>query len=415
MNTPTSYSGTWQIPDARGMFTRKFSGTLTYYGNKPSTLEVIHEPHSGFISTYRHYDVIWGEDASGLKFSLFDATCTLELNFSKSTFLVRYILLGKHVQSLDEPCFDCCWVKYTYLNRWALDNRFDINTPNSHTTAISLDSGNRPAFLSVEIEDQLRLMFWGHITNNLNRYEINATQATNLSIDAPKNTPLVTYLKTISEFSQFLSIALFAEQHPIEVYFANKGVRFNYPLLFDYQTSTEPWILSLIKYDELNKKMPSILKQWHFNYEQIAPICKYLIRSLKNEATFDAPDFLIVAQALDGYFKRFLYNKDGKEIKQYKRQIEILLDEFKDIDVIKACNLDAEVLTQSRHKYSHLIPDSDKKITKAVEGEDLYWLTQKCIVLLACCILDILGLTKKEINLCCNKSPIEQIAISIPF
>ena len=177
MNTPTSYSGTWQIPDARGMFTRKFSGTLTYYGNKPSTLEVIHEPHSGFISTYKHYDVIWGEDASGLKFSLFDATCTLELNFSKSTFLVRYILLGKHVHSLDEPCFDCCWVKYTYLNRWALDNRFDINTPNNHTTAISLDFGNRPAFLSVEIEDQLRLMLWGHITNNLNRYEINATQA----------------------------------------------------------------------------------------------------------------------------------------------------------------------------------------------------------------------------------------------
>ena len=161
--------------------------------------------------------------------------------------------------------------------------------------------------------------------------------------------------------------------------------------------------------------MPSILKLWHSNYEQIAPICKYLIRSLKNEATFDAPDFLIVAQALDGYFKRFLYNKDGKEIKQYKRQIEILLNEFKDIDVIKACNLDADVLTQSRHKYSHLIPDSDKKITKAVEGEDLYWLTQKCIVLLACCILDMLGLTKEEINLCCNKSPIEQIAISIPF
>lgn len=415
MNTPTTYHGTWQIPDARGFYTRKFSGTLTYYGNKPSTLEVIHEPHSGSISTYYHYDVIWGEDAAGIKFTLFDASYTQEQSFSKTTFLIRYILLGKHVQSLEEPCFDCCWVKYTYLNRWALDNRFNISSPNNHTTVISLDIGNRSDLLSVEFEDQLRLKLWGHITDRLNRYEITATQATNLSIDTPLNTGLVTYLKTISEFSQFLSIALFAEQHPSEVYFANKGVQFNYPLLFDCQTSTEPWVLSLIKYDELKKKIPFILKQWHSNYEQIAPICKYLIRSLKNESTFDAPEFLIVAQALDGYFKRFLYNKDGKEIKQYKRQIEILLDEFKDIDVIKACNIDAEVLTQSRHKYSHLIPDSDKKITKAVEGEDLYWLTQKCIVLLACCILDMLGLTKKEINLCCNKSPIEQIAISIPF
>jgi hypothetical protein len=414
MNAPTTYYGTWQIPDARGVYIRKFSGTLTYYGDKPSTLEVIHEPRSGSISTYYHYDVIWGEDAGGMKFSLFDASYIQEHNFSKTSFLIRYILLGKHVQSLDEPCFDCCWVKYTFLNRWALDNRFDIH-PNNLITTISLDIGNRPAFLSVEIEKRLRLMLWGNITDNINRYEISATQATNLNIDTPKNVPMTTYLKTVSEFSQFLSIALFAEQHPSEVYFANKGVIINYPLLFYSQTSTEPWVLPLIKFDELKEKMPSVLKQWHSNYEQISPICKYLIRSLKTESTFDAPEFLIVAQALDGYFKRFVNNKDGKEIKQYKRQIEKLIDAFKDIDVIKTCNLDADVLTQSRHKYSHLIPDSDRKITKAVEGEDLYWLTQKCIVLLTCCILDMLGLTNEEINLCCNNSPIEQIANSIPF
>ena len=105
----------------------------------------------------------------------------------------------------------------------------------------------------------------------------------------------------------------------------------------------------------------------------------------------------------------------SKEIKQYKRQIEVLLDAFKDVDVIKACNIDPDILTQTRHKYSHLIPDGDKKITKAVEGEELYWLTQKCIVLLACCILNMLGLTIEEINTCCNKSPIESIVNSIPF
>lgn len=415
MNAPTSYYGTWHIPDARGLFTRDFSGVLTFFGDKPSTLELIHESHSGSISEYVHYDVIWGEDAYGSKFSLFDATLMQEHNFTKSTYLIRFILVGKHLQSLNEPSFDCCWVKYPNLNRWALDNRFDITANDNHTTNIRLDFGKRPAFLSVAVEEKIRLMLWGHLTDNLTHFEINSTQATNLSIDSPEKAPLVLYLKTINEFSQFLSIALFAEQHPSEVYFANKGEKNKYPLLFDRQSSKEPWILSLIKFYELKERMPSVLKRWHSNYEQIAPICKYLIRSLNTESVFDAPEFLIVAQALDGYFKRFVNKKDGKNNKKYQRQIEILLNEFKDIEVLKACALDAEVLTQTRHKYSHLIPDGDEKITKAVEGEDLYWLTQKCIILLTCCILDMLGLTTEEINLCCNKSPIEQLVISIPF
>lgn len=415
MNNPTTFHGTWSVPDARGLYTRKLSGALTYHGDKPSTLELIHEPNSGSISIYCHYDVIWGEDAGGVKYSLFDATGVNEHSFSKTTFIVRFILVGKHVRSLDDPCFDTCWVKYPYLNHWALDSRFDVSASGSHKTTITLDSGARSPFLSVKIEDGLRLMLWGHMTDNISRYEITASQATSLNIDTPQNAPLNAYIKTISEFSQFLSIALFSEQHPSEVIFAQKGIHFNYQLLFDRQSSTEPWVIPLIKFDELKERMPVILKQWHSNYGQIAPICRYLIRSIKKGSTFDAPDFLIVAQALDGYFKRFVNNKNGKDLRQYKHQIEQLLSGFKDIDVIKRCKLDADVLTQTRHKYSHLIPDGDKKITKAVEGEELYWLTQKCIVLLTCCVLNMLGLTTDDINLCCKNSPIEQITNSIPF
>jgi hypothetical protein len=161
--------------------------------------------------------------------------------------------------------------------------------------------------------------------------------------------------------------------------------------------------------------MCGFYKTWHENYSQINPICSYLIRSIKYNTAFDAPDFLIVAQALDGYFKRFVNHREGKDIKQYQHQIKMLLDAFKDVDVVRRCKLDPSILTQTRHKYSHLIPDDDKKITMAVDGEELYWLTQKCIVLLTCCILDMLGLTTDEINLCCNNSPVQQIVDSFPI
>ena len=377
-------------------------------------LELINKPNSGSIATNGYYDVIWGQDAGGEIFSLFGVTLIREQSFSKITYVVRFILIGKHIKSLDEACFDTCWVKYKYLNRWALDNRF-VGVANRNETIVSFDIGPRPAFLSVEVEYGLRLMLWGHITDNLNRYEITANQFTSLNVDTRKDASLNTYLKTISEFSRFLSIALFAEQHPSEVIFANKGVKLQYPLLFDSHQSVEPYVFSLIKYDILKDRMPDILIRWHSNYDQIAPICNYLIRSINTVDSFDGPDFLIVAQALDGYFKRFVNHKDNKNTKQYKHQIEKLLNAFKGVDVIKTCNIDVDVLTQTRHKYSHLIPDDDKGIAKAVEGRDLYYLTQKCIVLLTCCILDMLGLTTEEINLCCNGSPIEQIVESLPF
>ena len=74
MANPTTYHGVWQVPDARGMYTRQFSGMLTYHGDKPSTLELIHEPRSGSVSIFHHYDVILGEDAGGVLYTLFGAT-----------------------------------------------------------------------------------------------------------------------------------------------------------------------------------------------------------------------------------------------------------------------------------------------------------------------------------------------------
>ena len=415
MANPTTFHGVWWVPEEHPFLEKRFSGTLTYYGDKNSILDLIHEPKSGATQINHSYEVIWGEDAGGSIYTLFGATSVRNMSFTTFEFVIRFILIGKHVRSLDEACFDTCMVKFPYLNHWALDNR--INGGASHSqTIISLDLGVRAPFLSVEIDDGLRVMLWGQLTDSINRYSIRADQVTNLNIDTLRNASLNTFLKTISEFSQFLSIALFAEQHPSEITFANKGVRFNYPLLFKKNPSSEPFVKSLIKYDELQLRVGDILHKWHINYDRSYLISHYLIRALsERKDVFDVPDFLTIAQAIDGYYKRFVNHKDGKDTHQYKQQLDKLLKKFKGVDVLQQCNINSEVLTQTRDKYSHLIPDEDKKIKDAVEdGEPLYWLTQKCIVLLTCCILDMLGLTTDEINRCCNDSPVEQITNSIP-
>lgn len=415
MDNPTTFNGVWWAPEEHPFLERRFSGTLTFWGDKNTVLKLIHEPKSGATQINYSYEVIWGEDAEGRIYTLFGATSVRNMSFTTFEFVIRFILIGKHIKSLDETCFDTCAVKFPYLSHWALDNRISGGASHSQTL-ISLDLGVRPPFLSVEIDEGLRVMLWGQLTDNFSRYSIRADQVTNLSVDTSGKASLNTFLKTISEFSQFLSIALFAEQHPSEIIFANKGVGTKYQFLFKKSPSSEPFVRSLIKYDTLQQRVGDILHRWHINYDRSYLISHYLIRSLndKNDV-FDVPDFLTIAQAIDGYYKRFVNHKDGKDTRQYKQQIDKLLKRFKKVDVIQQCGINSEVLTQTRDKYSHLIPDEDTKVNQAVEdGEPLYWLTQKCIVLLTCCILDMLGLTTEEINCCCNDSPVEQITNSIP-
>lgn len=413
MDNAITFNGVWIIPDEYGN-PQRFSGTLSYFDDRDSVLELIHEPNSGAVRLNYYYDAICGTDARMQKYTLLGASLIHNDVYTRFEFVIRFVLIGDHVKSLNDTCFDACLVRFPYLNRWALDSRFSVNKAQNLTHVI-LDLRNHSPFFSVDMEDGLDVSLYGQLTDNISRYSITATQATYLMIKSSNPISINKYLSIIAEFSQFLSIALFSEQHPTEVIFTRNSVRIDYPMLFRKKTSVEPWVLPLIKFDDLSERMHSVLLRWHSSYIQINPICNYLIRSIQYNTSFDAPDFLIVAQALDGYFKRFVNNKNGKDIKQYQRQVEILLNAFKEVDVIKKCKLDPSVLTQTRHKYSHLIPDGDKKISKAVAGEELYWLTQKCIVLLTCCILDTLGLTKDEINLCCNDSPIQQIVSSFPL
>ena len=423
---PNVFHGKWKFPE-KDEFRRQFHeyqecmGTLYYDENKPIKLEIYHEPTQGLIADmYCQYDVIWGRDANGYKFTLFNVSMDNPMrevgvaDFSKMEFNVDYVILGRHVQSMDEPIFDICTVKFPYLKNWAFqDNRKEER--NGKLISCTLDLRKGDPFLETEIEDGIRIALVPYSEYIPARYDTTITQNTYLRISTNKPIPTNRLMQLVFEFSQFLSIALFSDQSPckIELRIRQEPRRWAF-LLYEIDTSTIPYEVPLVKYDRLADKVPLMLFAWHANFEQLSPICNYLIRSLQYNRFFDAPDFLIIAQALDGYYKRFINKKDGKDIRQYRQQIEKLLDHFKGIELLKECQINAEVLTQTRHKYSHLIPEDDKKVSKAVSGEDLYHLTQRCIILLTCCILDKIGLTTEEINICFENSAVQKIVGDLP-
>ena len=248
---------------------------------------------------------------------------------------------------------------------------------------------------------------------NRSKYDLNFIQLTEFKICTNEAVSIESLLKNANEFSRFLSVALYGEQNPIGIELYRTGQNRSTKLLFKVDKSIDPKEDKLIKFEELEEKVPAMLVTWHQNYDKIAPISSYLVDSLRKKNEFNVPDFLIVAQALDGYHKRFVNKKDGKDIRKYEKQMEILLDQFKDVEAIQQCNIDPEVLCDTRNKYSHLYPDDEK--SSAVVGKDLFWLTEKCKILLTCCILNMLGLSNDEINLCCKNNAIQRMLGYHPF
>lgn len=432
MNNPQIYHGEWWVPaeldhDIRSVYLEpekmmghetKYTGTLTYFGDKDSTLELYHVPSKYHYSHYDYNKILWGKDSNGQIFTLFHVSMREKrgMDFSCVTYVVGMILIGEHVLSISEGWTKKCIAYFPYLNNWIFyETQHFINANLSENSFLLQAVFNKSTLFEVRIDNGtcLRLCNSHIINNNVEGYRIIRTPCFEIESSTLKS--LEYYLKLISELEQFLSIALYSEQSHSEIEFLDRNgdIRETCKLLVKQQTSDDPSFSSLIKYVELKDKLPSMLSLWHEYFDRIAPISSYLIDSLQRKNRFDVPDFLIIAQALDGYHKRFVNKKDGRDIRQYEQQIDILLKKFKNIEVIKVCGIDSEILKDTRHYYSHLFPDEEKK--KAVDINELYWLTEKCKILLTCCILNMIGLTNKEINLCCNNSPISQIVDSFPL
>lgn len=425
--TPQIYHGEWWVPAVADHDTRmiafhpeqmmghekKYTGTLTYYGDANATLELYHVPSNFHSKHYGQNDVMWGMDANGHIFTLFNVMMKEQRmgDFTKTVFVVGLILMGEHVLSMEDTRFKSCEVHFPYLRNWAFHD--NIITSNAGTSVSFKTPYTATKLLEAIHDDGAYWRLWQCPSINRTIHDLTIKQTTEFEIEATTELSISSYLKLIEEFAQFLSIALYGDQNPTEVKFKNRESGQECVLLFKKDASVNPTIFTLIKFDLLKEKLPTMLNQWHNNYDKIAPISSYLIDSLQKKNRFDVPDFLIIAQALDGYHKRFVNKKDGRDVRKYEEQIEILLNQFKDVKAIQKCRINSVVLKDTRHKYSHLYPDDEESL--AVEGEDLYWLTEKCKILLTCCILNLIGLSNKEIDLCCEfQSPIRQIIDSLP-
>lgn len=401
-------------PDGMLGFETKHTGVLTYDGEEIE-LELFKVRSKLPITHYHQYSVMWGEGLDGNIFTLFSLG-SKDWTFGGWTnikYRVKYVVIGQHILKPDEAFFTACIVQFPYLRNWLFHNNLSFQQIGG-IFCCSLDITNAHILAEQEVKHGVKWMLKDNKTSKHTiPYDVTITQWTEFIISAPEGLPLLEYIRHIREFSQFLSIALYREQYPSRIQFFKKGGDSRFELLFEKSESTDPGILSMIKFDVVKEKLPSMLSVWHENYDRVSPISSYLIQSFRRKSIFEVPDFLILAQALDGYHKRFVNKIDGKNHKKYEDGIDALLKDLKGVECVERCHIDTKVLSDSRNKYSHLFPDEE--ISKAVDGRELLWLTKKCQVLLTCCLMKMLGMSNDEINQCYEKSPIQNMMDAAPF
>lgn len=398
------WRGEWWLPCEDNVQPLKIAGTLTYTENEKPQLELLLNSNTNpiFHVLMGMQPVIFGEDLTGEKYTVFNVYI-LYITSSSVVLRAEYFVKGAHIKSLDDKCILRATVNYANLKQWVLYKRLFIEETDEETK-LTIKNNPPAGMLSAEIEEGVTWNLRSQLQCNPSESEWHIFQDTVFGIRSTQLLSVNDILQHTAEFSQFFSVAMLSKQAPTHIFlWIEDKAETNVKLLFKQEPSAGGFFWhKLIRYENLSERLPSMLRQWHSSYNKIAPICTYLTNSLESKSNFSAPDFLIVEQAVKGYFKRFHNNiktSNGKGKTKLTDELQEMLNYFAGVEKTKSLQLDLEVLTQTRDHYTHLIPDGEKP--KAIRDMNkLYSLTQNLKLLLVCCILDYLGLTSDEINEC---------------
>jgi hypothetical protein len=419
MNKELTIKGFWWLPNSEN----RIAGILTYKPYEVLMLELFGTLETNLnpleqVCNISRYNFIHGVSSVGEQISLLHCTklgSEIPLNgiFPINRYKCDFLVIGKHIGDIDEKCYNRAVIKIPQLNSWCRSNNIQFSIDKGKHL-FSFDPNNLKSIATVDINENLSIQIQSGVISSFH----NADDGTECSLKDYTFVEMKCNKASLFEmykynfiYEQFLSLATlnYGQCSNFELYdcndidFVYEGHRYRKPIQFIYvQDKTENGAKSdklnpLFDYEQIKDIYPSLLRNWYAKSEKFSPIRGHLIECIKYKTTFTELDFLIVMQAVEGFYYRF--RKDGENLGDL---LSKLVDEFSDIDVIRNSNIAVNALKESRHYYSHFMPEGKKKDVLSVG--DLLLETFKLRILLICCALNFIGLNNKEINDILNKS-----------
>ena len=430
------YKGYWYLPSAPG---NRVAGVLTYYPNEKIVLELMGcfgEYSLTILNGNDQEDVIYGKTAENKEITLLNNIRSLKLNFSADFPIVRYtcnyMVIGKHVKGLEEKSSYWATARIPELSYWCQPEAitttmfFDKNS-NSKMTNLSFSTefrSRKDIINNVNVNENTAVKIKKTVRYNGDHFAPEVEQYSYLEIHKKGKTSIKEIVSDIFRFEHFLSLATLSIVKSSKITLFDKstyqqegGTRYYRALHFIHAFSErknlekveEKSFRYLFDYNSIKDLYPKIITMWYNEPTELAPIRYHLINSLEKKRYYSSVDFLIIVQALEGFFRRFRNHNYRKEhglpkgdFKKLYPIMDALLGEFEDIDLIKKCEIDIDAVVDSRNYYSHFMPMSKK--SKVVDGIELYDLTIRLRILLVCCVLSLFGFSNERINEILKKS-----------
>lgn len=421
MTKDEEYKGFWFLPQNPE---NKIPGILYFEANNEIRLELI----GGFeenvtvimteIFSSKSIDIIHGITSNNENISLFNCHKYSSWNLSSPYPITRYncyyFIKGKHLSNIRDEVFDRIQIDLSSLYEWFPSGRirntitFSKDDKPIETTVTVSDDDYWEKVIKVDHAFELKLFGVGGLTSNADHSEYKLTQNTILeisSINSKKS--FIDLLNKVGMFKQFLSLAALSsvEYLQITLFDNNDYQQFkegqklihSIPLYFvvEKDKSVKPKRHQfLFTHKDIIDVFPEIIKKWYGLKQNLAPIRNHLISSIKTKKVFTSIDFLIIVQALEGYHRRFVDNKD----KELRTRLGELISLFKTVNKIGNNPINITHVVSSRNYYSHFF----EKKNNVLDGEELFNLTNQLRNLLICCVLHLIGfdiiLTNKLLN-----------------
>ena len=430
------YKGYWFLPSAPD---NKVAGILTYYPNEKIVLELIGCFSNSLSELFEHKEesVIYGSTSDAKLITLLQCFQYSSVNFNADFPIVRYncnyLFIGKYLNSLDEKCHYRARFRIPELTSWchpgALNTTilFDKDDNTAIQTSISFNTkygGNDNIITEVCIDETTSIQIKKGVSydGTAQYLKPQLEQYTYVDIIKHNETSIEELLGNICLFEQFISLAtlnlvkssditLFDE----EIYQqGEKGKYYREIHLihpFVERMNIGKQIKSanfLFQYLTIKDIYPTIIKNWFNAPIELYPIRLHLITSLEKKTIYSSVDFLIIIQAVEGFWWRFRDEPyQRKAISKGSNTslctiLNELMAEFNDISILRTCDMNIKAIVDSRHYYSHFLPLSKKP--NKLEGWPLIKEAKKLRILLMCCVLSFIGFENSQIDLIFNKT-----------
>ena len=411
MEAIKEFKGLWWLPED---IENQVSGTMIVK-NDIIVLETIgvfgsKSPIEHFADgNVPQYNVIWGISSDAKKISVFNCYESMSLNtdcpFPVAKYSVQVVAVGKHIKSLDETGNYDVKAYIEELSYWFRPNIIHICQQGKNLSySTDLENANQ---ITVSLNDGCKLELEGevNISHGKTGMQVTINQMSFLNFACSRPISMNDAKRNVFLFEQFLSFATLTpvqndrfllidkdkEGDPTK----NKTIEI-YEKKEDRTNDPERFWEFLFVYETIKDSFSSIICKW-YTEKDMFPIRTHLIDSVGHRGTFSSNDFLIVAQAVEGFYCRF--REDGPSLTTILKNLR---NEFSDISILELSDDDIKCIRDSRHYFSHLLPPGKK--VHVVDRHELYNLNNKLRKLLLCCMLNFVGFSNKEINGIFSKS-----------